>query len=63
FFAALQRANPAIVVEWEWQGGEMAHHSQDREFRFVFWAFGPATRTFYLCLLIISIDGTHLRGS
>ncbi|CAA0806596.1 MuDR family transposase, partial [Striga hermonthica] len=63
FFAALQRANPGTVVEWEWQDGEMARRSRDREFKFVFWAFGPAIRTFHLCPPIISIDSTHLRGS
>ncbi|CAA0833348.1 Unknown protein, partial [Striga hermonthica] len=60
FFAA-EGANPGTVVEWEWQDGEMAHRSRDREFKFVFWAFGPAIRTFHLCPPIISIDGTHLR--
>ncbi|CAA0808630.1 RNA-directed DNA polymerase (reverse transcriptase)-related family protein, partial [Striga hermonthica] len=34
-------------------------HSE--EFRFVFWAFGPAIQTFHLCPPIINIDGTHLR--
>ncbi|CAA0813235.1 Unknown protein, partial [Striga hermonthica] len=38
-----------------------------QEFRFAFWAFGPATQSFLLCPPIISIDGTcdylHLRGS
>ncbi|CAA0830772.1 MuDR family transposase, partial [Striga hermonthica] len=62
-FAALQRTNPGTVVEWEWKDGEMARHSRDKEFRFVFWAFGPAIRTFHLCPAIISIDDTHLRGS
>ncbi|CAA0806445.1 Unknown protein, partial [Striga hermonthica] len=32
-----------------------------KKFKFVFWAFGPAIRTFHLCPPIISIDGTHLR--
>ncbi|CAA0824701.1 MuDR family transposase, partial [Striga hermonthica] len=61
FFAALQMANPGTVVEWEWQGGELEHHSRDREFRFVFWAYGLAIQTFLRCPPIISIDGTHLR--
>ncbi|CAA0813214.1 MuDR family transposase, partial [Striga hermonthica] len=62
FIAALQRANPGTVVEWEWQDGEMARRSRDREFKFVFWAFGLAIRTFHLCPPIISIDGKHLRA-
>ncbi|XP_071695669.1 protein FAR1-RELATED SEQUENCE 7-like [Rutidosis leptorrhynchoides] len=32
-------------------------------FKFVFWAFGPAIKAFKLCIPIIYIDGTHLKGS
>ncbi|CAA0825943.1 MuDR family transposase, partial [Striga hermonthica] len=63
FFAALQIANPTTVVQWEWQGGDMAAHYEHRDFKIVFWAFGPAIQTFQRCPLVISMDGTHLRGS
>ncbi|CAA0811851.1 MuDR family transposase, partial [Striga hermonthica] len=62
YFVALQRANPNTAVDWEFQGGDMARHVPDREFKFVFWTFGPAIQNFEMCPSVISIDGTHLRG-
>ncbi|XP_071736830.1 uncharacterized protein [Rutidosis leptorrhynchoides] len=32
-------------------------------FKYVFWAFGLAIRAYTMCVLIICIDGTHLKGS
>ncbi|CAA0841287.1 MuDR family transposase, partial [Striga hermonthica] len=62
YFVALQRVNPNTAVDWEFQGGDVARHVPDREFKYVFWAFGPAIRTFEMCPPVISVDGTHLCG-
>jgi hypothetical protein len=60
YINALKRANPKTVVEWR-------HHvyaSPDSVvFKYVFWAFGPSIEAFRLCRPVISIDGTHLKGS
>nr|XP_043638468.1 uncharacterized protein LOC122609490 [Erigeron canadensis] len=32
-------------------------------FKYVFWAFGPAINAFQMCRPVISVDGTHLKGS
>ena len=32
-------------------------------FKYVFWAFRPAIAAFHLCRPVISVDGTHLKGS
>nr|GLL25305.1 uncharacterized protein LOC109153763 [Ipomoea trifida] len=33
------------------------------EFKYVFWAFKPAIDGFKYCLLVLTIDGTHLYGN
>ncbi|XP_076888152.1 uncharacterized protein LOC143538478 [Bidens hawaiensis] len=60
YIAALQTSNPGTVVEW--LHGPTGP-SDCFTFKFVFWAFGPAIKTFQHCMPIISVDGTHLKGS
>ncbi|KAD3338467.1 hypothetical protein E3N88_33988 [Mikania micrantha] len=60
YVEALKAANPGTVVEWQ-------HHSTGSSnsytFKYVFWAFRPAIKAFQYCQPVLSVDGTHLKGS
>ncbi|KAD3337360.1 hypothetical protein E3N88_32880 [Mikania micrantha] len=57
YIAALQESNPGTIVEWF---HSPTGSSQCYTFKYVFWAFGPAIKTFLNCQPILSVDGTHL---
>ncbi|XP_071698947.1 protein FAR1-RELATED SEQUENCE 12-like [Rutidosis leptorrhynchoides] len=52
--------NPDTIVVFE---NEPEIEEGFDTFKFVFWAFGPAIKAYKLCIPIICIDGTHLKGS
>jgi hypothetical protein len=60
YIGELKHTNPDTIVEW-------SHHpassSQIATFKYVFWAFGPPITAFQLCIPVIFVDGTHLKGS
>ncbi|KAD4889160.1 hypothetical protein E3N88_21233 [Mikania micrantha] len=60
YVEALKVSNPGTIVEW-------LHHpagsSNSYIFKYVFWAFGPAIKAFQHCQPVLSVDGTHLKGS
>ncbi|XP_076886826.1 uncharacterized protein LOC143536797 [Bidens hawaiensis] len=60
YIAALQLANPGTIVQW-------LHHphgsSECAVFKYVFLAFGETIKAFHYCQLVISVDGTRLKGS
>ncbi|XP_076900459.1 uncharacterized protein LOC143554625 [Bidens hawaiensis] len=60
YIAALQLANPDTIVQW-------LHHphgsSECAVFKCVFWAFGESIKAFHYFQPVISVDGTHLKGS
>ncbi|KAI3510380.1 hypothetical protein L1887_17323 [Cichorium endivia] len=60
YIAALQSSNPDTVVKWFHNPNST---SQVAIFKYIFWAFGPAINAFHLCRPVISVDGTHLKGS
>nr|XP_043626186.1 uncharacterized protein LOC122597679 [Erigeron canadensis] len=60
YVAELQRSNPDTAVEWLHSPTSSSHI---QEFKFVFWAFGPAIRAFQRCIPVIFVDGTHLKGN
>ncbi|XP_022023776.1 uncharacterized protein LOC110924041 [Helianthus annuus] len=59
FLYALQRFNPATMVEWCISRQTDVNQV---EFRRVFWDFAPSIQGFKHCRPVISIDGTHLYG-
>nr|XP_043616086.1 uncharacterized protein LOC122588003 [Erigeron canadensis] len=60
YVAELQRANLNTIVEWL---HSPTSSSNIHTFKFVFWAFRSAIRAFQRCILVIFVDGTHLKGS
>ncbi|KAI5672977.1 hypothetical protein M9H77_13341 [Catharanthus roseus] len=60
YLQAVQDLNPGTVYEF-------LHHRisspPNYVFKFVFWCFSPCIDGFPYCRPVISVDGTHLRGS
>ncbi|KAD5507599.1 hypothetical protein E3N88_15302 [Mikania micrantha] len=60
YIAALHESNPGTIVEWF---HAPTGSSKCYTFKYVFWAFGPAIKAILNCQPILSVDGTHLKGS
>ncbi|XP_071739729.1 uncharacterized protein [Rutidosis leptorrhynchoides] len=56
----LEHTNPDTIERFE-HGPQIT--SQVFTFKFVFWAFGPSIRAFNMCIPIICVNGTHLKGN
>ncbi len=63
FLETAVRSVPGTTVRWKHKKVDVRMRRNEKVFRYVFWSFGPCAKAFELCFPVVSVDGTHLRGS